>query len=241
MSKPNTKSVFHDALVGAAVSGLLLTGCASDDPTSDAPRELGQTQHTNLTVADFKAMCEERAGLTQVHAACSGTNACRGLILNSWATEEVDGVPVSTIVEHTCRGFNSCLGISCVDMPADSGKTGQEIYEETCMGCHAVGGHDAENANLTYAVYYKPGADPAAALAAFEAKSEATLINNVAFGSMGYLDDGTPYSNMPAYHEELSLAEVRRVVEHVVGLEIHAEEQKLLGVNDEIAAPEDEH
>lgn len=241
MSKLNTKSLFHDALVGAAVSGLLLTGCASDDTTDDAPRELGQTQYTNLTVAEFKTMCEERAGLTQVHAACSGTNACRGLILNSWATETIAGEQVSTVVEHTCRGFNSCLGISCVDMPADSGKSGQDVYEESCMGCHAVGGHDSPNAHLTYAVYYRPGGDAATALAAFEAKSDATLINNVAFGAVGYLDDGTPYSNMPAYHEDLSVEEIKRVVEHLQGLEIHTVEMELLGVNDEIAAPEAAH
>lgn len=227
--------MFHDALMGAAISGLLAAGCASDNGGDDAPREVGRTEYANLTVAMFKDICEERGGLTQVHASCASTNSCRGLIYNSWANE--DGKAI--VVEHTCRAFNSCLGISCVDMPADGGKTGQEIYEDTCGGCHA-GPEDSEDAYAMYTVFAEPGGDVEAALAEFNARSEATLVNNVAFGAVGFYADGTPYSNMPAYHEELSLAETRRVVEYLLTLEAVGEEIEALGINQEIDSTPDE-
>lgn len=225
MSKRNSKSLVHDALLGAAITGLLSAGCATTADGEDGPRKLGETRDPELTVAKFKDICEERGGLIQTHAACGGTNSCRGLIVNSWAAD--------TIIEHTCRGFNACSGISCVDLPANSGKTGQDVYEETCMSCHG-GGHDAEDASLVYTHFVMPGGDVDASLAAFNARSDAALVNIVAFGSVGYYDDGTAYSNMPAYHEELSLAEVRRVVEHIRDLEIVAEEMEVLGLNAEI-------
>jgi mono/diheme cytochrome c family protein len=204
---------------------LLSAGCASDDTADTAPRALGEIRDADLTVAKFKDICEDRGGLTQVHASCGGTNSCRGLIYNTWAGD--------TIVEHTCRGFNSCLGISCVDMPADSGKSGQDVYEENCTGCHAHSEVDGE-AGTFYAVFVHPGVSDEDALAAFMAKSDATLVNNVAFGSMGYYPDGTPYSNMPAYHEDISLAETRRVVEYLTGLEARTEVAVALGINQEI-------
>jgi len=225
MAKLKMKSLFHEALLGAAVTGLMASGCASEDTTSDAPRAIGEIRDATLTVAKFKELCEERNGITQVHAACSGTNACRGLIYHSWAGD--------LIVEHTCRGFNSCLGISCVYTPEDSGKSGQTVYEESCVSCHG-GGEDAENANLIYTVFYEPGGDPVAARATFEATSDATLVNKVAFGAFGYLEDGTAYANMPAYHDKLSLAEIRRAVEYLNGLELRISEEELLGVNAEI-------
>lgn len=232
MPKRQTKSVIQKCLVGAAVSGLLSAGCASDSPNDDgAPRALGEIHEADLTVAKFKELCEDRAGLTQVHAACSGTNSCRGLIYNTWAGD--------TIVEHTCRGFNSCVGISCVDMPTDSGKSGQDIYEESCIGCHAHS--EGEDAGTFYAVFKHPDVTDEAALATFMAKNDTTLVNNVAFGSMGYYPDGTPYSNMPAYHEELSLAEVRRVVDYLTGLEARVEEVTALGINSEIDTSGGDH
>jgi mono/diheme cytochrome c family protein len=200
-------------------------GCAADAAvTDDAPREVREIHDAALTVAKFKDMCEDRGGLTQTHAACSGTNSCRGLIYNSWAGD--------TIIEHTCRGFNSCTGISCVDMPEDSGKTGEEIYEDLCVGCHSHS--EDEDAELFYTVFAKPNADQDAAVDAFEAKSKETLVNNVAFGAVGFYEDGTPYSNMPAYHEDLSLAEVRRVVDYLLDLEAVPGESDALGINAEI-------
>lgn len=232
MPKRTTKSLVHDALLGAAVSGLLAAGCASEEPTDDTPRQIGEIHEADLTVAKFKDICEERGGLTQVHAACSGTNSCRGLIYNTWAGD--------TIVEHTCRGFNSCLGISCVDMPADSGKTGQDVYEENCTGCHAHS--DGTDSGQFYAVFVHPGVTDEDALAAFDAKTNATLVNNVAFGTFGYYPDGTPYSNMPAYHADISLAETRRVVEYLKSLETRTEVAVALGINQEIeAGGEGEH
>lgn len=224
MSKPNSKSLLHDALLGAAITGLLASGCASEK-TDNAPRAIREIHDASLTVASFKQMCETRGGLTQTHASCGGTNSCRGLIYNTWAGD--------TIVEHTCRGFNSCLGISCVDMPADSGKSGQDVYDENCASCHAHSEVEGE-AGTFYAVFTHPGVTDEDALAAFMAKSDATLVNNVAFGSIGYYPDGTPYSNMPAYHDDISLAETRRVVEYLTGLEARTEVAVALGINQEI-------
>lgn len=232
MSKHSKKSVVRDVLLGAALSGLAAGGCGTTTTEGDdAPRQLREIRDPTLTVAKFKEMCEERAGLTQVHAACSGTNSCRGLIYNTWAGD--------LIVEHTCAGFNSCVGISCVDMPADSGRSGQEVYEENCIGCHAHS--EGEDAGAFYAVFKHPGVTDEAALATFTAKDDTTLVNNVAFGSKGYYPDGTPYSNMPAYHEELSLAEVRRVVDYLTGLEARVEEVVALGINAEIETMPEEH
>jgi len=228
-SRSKAKVGFGETLLGAAVSGLLAGGCGSGETTDDAPRKVKEFQVEGLTVAMFEEMCEERGGLTQVHASCAGNNACRGLILNGWAGE--------TIVEHTCRGFSSCLGISCVDMPEDSGASGQEIYEDTCASCHG-GDEDSENAAEIYTLFVEPGGDQDAALAEFMALEQTTLVNNVAFGAVGFYEDGTPYANMPAYHEELSLAEVRRVVEHLEGLEVSVEEIKALGINSEVGDEE---
>lgn len=214
----------QDALVGAAISGMLMGGCASDAVDDDAPREIREIHDADLTVAKFEDMCEARGGLTQTHTACSGTNSCRGLIYNGWAGD--------TIVEHTCRGFNACLGISCVDLPTDGGRAAQEIYEDDCAGCHSHG--EEEDADLFYTVYIPLGSDEPTALANFEAKSDETLVNNVAFGAVGYYEDGTPYSNMPAYHEALSLAEIRRVVDYLKELEVATEAPDVLGINAEI-------
>lgn len=242
MSKPNTKSMFHDALVGAAVSGLLLTGCAAEDKTTDdAPREIGRTEYTNLDVAGFKEICDERGGLTQTHASCGSTNSCRGLIYNTWETVlGDDGVStITTVVEHTCRAFNSCLGISCVDLPADGGKTGVEIYEETCMGCHG-GGHDAADASLVYTHFVAPGGDLDASLAQLNARSDEYLVNVAAFGAVGIHENGQAYSNMPAYHEQYSVAELQRVIEHIRDLEIVPKEMEVLGLNTDIVPAEGE-
>lgn len=224
MAKSRSKALFHDALLGAAISGLVAGGCASEDPTDSAPRALREIHDPDLTVESFKNMCEERGGLTQVHASCASTNACAGLIYNTWAGD--------TIVEHTCRGFNSCVGISCVDLPADTGKSGQDVYEEHCVGCHQHS-EDTEP-QAFYAVFKHPDVTDEAALAAFMAKDDTTLVNNVAFGSVGYYPDGTPYSNMPAYHEDISLEETRAVVQYLKTLDTRVEPVVALGINQEI-------
>lgn len=214
-----------EALIGAAVSGLL-SGCGEPAKTTDdAPREVRSFQVANLTVDKFEELCAERGGLTQTHVTCGGTNACRGLDYNSWDP--------TTVVEHTCRGFSKCMGLSCVDLPEDGGLSGKEIYEETCAKCHG-GDEGAKDANNVYTVFFEPGGDAEEARANFLNTKEAVLVKKAAFGSIGYYEDGTPYANMPAYHEELSVAELRRVVDHLVKLDIVTEEAQVLGINAEI-------
>ena len=224
MSKRQTKSLIHKCLVGAAVSGLLSAGCASDAGPA-GPHVTGEIHDADLTVEKFKMMCEDRGGLTEVHASCAGTNSCRGFIYNSWAGD--------TIVEHTCRGINSCKGISCVELADDTGKSGQDVYEETCLGCHA-GPEDSADSSKVYTIFVAPNGDADAALEEFMAFTKPTLVNKVAFGSVGLFDDGTAYSNMPAYHEEYSLAETRKVVDYLLTLELVTEEMQILGINEEV-------
>jgi hypothetical protein len=40
----------------------------------------------------------------------------------------------------------------------------------------------------------------------------------IGYGTKGFHNDTLPFSNMPAYYQKYSLAEIRRVAEHVQGL-----------------------
>ena len=214
------------SLIGAAVTGLLVGGCASGDSNADeAPRELRRWQVADLTVENFEAVCEERGGLTQTHATCGGNNACRGLDFNSWDP--------TTIVEHTCKGFSACKGLSCVDLPKDGGRSGEKIYKDECAKCHG-GDEKSPDADKVYKVFLAPGDKAEEELARFQDTADKALVKMTAFGAIGYYKDGTPYSNMPPFYADLSVAELRRVVDHLKGLEIMTEETKILGINAEI-------
>lgn len=208
-------------LLGAAITGLLATGCGADEETG--PRKLSEVVRADLTVAEFKQMCDARAGLTETDANCGGHNSCAGLSYTNWN---------NTLTEHTCKGINSCGGIHCVDLPKDGGLTGAEVYKETCLDCHG-GGEEAADAEMIYKHLVKPGDDLEASKMRFLARSPRELVNVVAFGITGVNADGA-FTNMPGYRTEYSRAELERVVEHVLDLEIVAEEQKVLGINREI-------
>lgn len=225
MNKLGSESI-RDTLVGAAVTGLLMGGCASDSG-DDAPRELRRYEVADLTVERFEEICDERGGLSQTHATCGGNNACRGLDYNSWD-------PI-TIVEHTCKGFSACKGLSCVDLPKDKGQKGDKIYEDKCAKCHG-GDEESPDANSVYKVFFEPGGNADDALARFERFDQDVLVKMAAFGAVGYYEDGTPYANMPPFHEDFSVVELQRVVEHLLTLDIIPEEVKILGINAEIEA-----
>lgn len=232
-------------LVLAAVAGLLgLTGCAGDDaadgtspdgasdtcpePTDTETSDTGPTSSTptgpitlttelNETIkfADFAEMCTERGGLLQTHATCAGNNFCRGFHFNKNS---------KMFTEHTCKAFNSCGGISCVILPEDQGRTGEQIYNESCgPACH--GGTDM------FKIWVHPGDDPAETEAHVDALTTDYLIHMLAFGSRGMNASGTAYANVPHRHETHSRAELIRVVEYFRTLPTEPEEYTILGEN----------
>lgn len=233
-------------LVAAALAGLLgaLNGCGNkDQPASDSAGSTagaagtsgsagsagtsgggsaGTATYNNLvnadagsvTMADFRAQCETRGGYVYVNAACAGSAMCKGLSLH-------DG----EIWEHSCRGQNStCAGVGCLDMPADQGLSGKEIYETgACGNCHADWSKtvDFDNpvVNYTrYAVFFNPNErTQQEAKDRFTSSVAKRLESIVAWGTQGIHDDAdyAPYSNMPAYYQKYSLAEIRRVAAYV--------------------------
>jgi hypothetical protein len=109
-----------------------------------------------------------------------------------------------------------------VDLPADRELTGAQILEgasEASMGesdvqcsfCHGEG-------KAAFVLPIPPGADAAAAMAAFQNKSDMALIGAIAFGIHGINADGTAYANMPGFYKVYSLAEMKRLVTHLRSL-----------------------
>lgn len=174
---------------------------------SDSPGE--------VPFADFVAACDARGGVVQMHAACAGTNACRGMSYGDW------GEGAQTF-EHTCRAMNYCNGWSCVETAAGEGRDGAAVYDALCAGCHGWNGPlttaDADGDTVEvpqFTVFVNPGVDPAAALEAFQARTAEDLRTTLAFGVAGRATSGRAFSNMPGYHDKLSRTEIDAAVAHV--------------------------
>lgn len=205
-------------LVSAALVGLLgMTSCSSsssdDNAAAATPTVTSKTKDETMTLAKFSEDCDTRKGLLQTHAACSGNNACKGISFNKFS---------KTIVEHTCKGTNTCGGVSCVEPAADQGLTGEAVYKASCADCHSSmeGGDES-----TFKLFVKKGGDLAAAEAAFTTKDAAIQVSYVAFGINGTdTSTGDSFANMPGFHSKYSRAEIEKVVEHVRGLTPKAEE-----------------
>ena len=187
---------------------LLLT---SDEKTISAEQK-------EYTFAELNTMCDERGGYTQVHAACGGHNSCAGFSYGDW------GPGAAMFTEHSCTGVNGCLGLSCVVLPKDEGRTGKELYEEHefpeplngCGGCH--GGYKGEDGKWThddsyFAVYVLKDSPRTAENWLDRSPREQELVT--AFGARSILPDGTAIQNMAEYHGVLSRAETERVVAHI--------------------------
>jgi len=239
-SEANKSSTASSLLVAAALAGLigaLPLGCGTKaEPNADssgtdsgsasagaAGADAGNgSTYNNLfdgdagtvTMADFRSLCESRGGYVYVNAACAGSAMCKGLSLHN-----------GEIWDHSCRGQNStCSGVGCLDLPADAGRSGQEIYETgPCGNCHADWSKTTDFDHpivdySRYAVFFNPQLQTAdAAKAQFKASTAKRLESIVAWGTQGMHDDDdyTPYSNMPAYYQKYSLAEIRRVAAYV--------------------------
>jgi mono/diheme cytochrome c family protein len=186
----------------------------SDCDEEDGPIVTG-TVEGPLPFAEFEAACELRGGVVQIHAACAGSNACRGMSYGNWGEEAL-------LIEHTCRGMNGCNGWSCVELAAGEGRDGEAVYEASCSGCHGWEGPletvDEAGAEVSipqFTVFLPPGADVDAELAALPERSQGELRATIAFGRAGISVGGRATSNMPGFHEQLSLAEVDAVIAYV--------------------------
>jgi hypothetical protein len=240
-------------LLAAAIAGLLLGGgCDGDDDTSpsECPTTgqgagdttsattgsggaggaggqggsyvvISDTEDTTMTFAKFSSACMQREGFLQTHATCARTNSCKGMSYNKY-----DYV----LREHTCRAMNTCGGISCVVPADDQGRTGAEIYEDDCAGCHG-------SADLGFTLYVAPGTDLEQAEADLATKPRELLHSAVALGIAGRNVNGTAFSNMSGYHEKYSRAEITAVIDYVLSLDVRAEEYGILGVNEDIVPP----
>jgi hypothetical protein len=163
--------------------------------------------------------CKERGGYIQIHASCSGSNTCKGFSYGDWGADAV-------LTEHTCASMNGCTGLSCVILPEDSGKSGEEVYAldlppagpSSCVTCHALWEHDSNGEYLPpdaskFKVWVMPGstrnADNWLDLSA-DAQEQI-----IAFGAIKAFDDGVSLISMRGYHQLYSRAEIERVVAHI--------------------------
>lgn len=179
---------------------------------------LSAIEDKTVRFASFKDDCEGRGGFIQTHAVCAGNNACKGVSYNKY-----DFV----LTEHTCSAMNTCGGMSCVVLPEDQGRTAEELYDATCAGCHGA-------ADTGFVLYVPPGTDLAQAQATLSTKPRDFIHSAVAFGISSRSSNGVSAANMPPYHKDFSRAEVERVVEYALTLDLSVEEYGILGVNEEV-------
>lgn len=179
------------SLLAAALAGLC-PACGDD---------AGEGSVTAVRVVDsldaptFDAECAKRDGVLQFHAHCGGVNACRGASYDDETHE---------LTEHTCRGMNTCSGMSCVELSADRKREGAALYAELCASCHGEGG--------TFSLPIAASADPGAEEARYAAESTLAKSAAIAFGEDGA---GLALSVKHAFYEALSRAEILRLVAHV--------------------------
>jgi hypothetical protein len=213
------------ALMTAALAGLAAGAFSCGDegdtvaPTDEAeeePRVTSTTKDESVRIATFTAECQAEGGFVQVHAVCSGNNACRGFSYNKYSYERV---------EHTCKGTNTCGGMSCVFAADGEGRDAKAFYDESCAGCHGAG---------SFKLFEPPGADLEAERDAFAQKSDEHLAKLVAFGTGLVTPDGTYMTSMPAHYETLSRAEIVALVAHLKTLPIVSEAYGIVGEGEEI-------
>jgi hypothetical protein len=129
-------SPVSQALLSAALGGLLCVaaaGCSASSPQASTGTTTGTGAVVNadtpvpdttcdggvlpnrqitssavvagMTLDQFTAQCQAADGILEIQPHCSGSNACRGMSYDS---------ELQTLIQHTCRGLNSCGGFSCV-------------------------------------------------------------------------------------------------------------------------------
>ena len=218
---------------GAAPSGGSEAG-ATDTAEAGAGGAVSDTYDNvisdgvEIDAKEFQALCDERNGWVYVTAFCAGAGMCKGLSLLG-----------TTLTDHSCKGMNSCGGAGCVVLPADTGLTGKEIYSAgPCGGCHGDWSNpDKPDFNI-YNVVHGSDLSDEQALTRFKDSTDQRLLSIVIFGTQGLHPDGTPYSNMPAYYQKYSLAEIKRAVQYVKTLPTAVEQYDIFGVTPGFGIPD---
>jgi hypothetical protein len=110
----DTRACCSQRLIGAALAGLLCLATAScssktEPPaagsTSSPPAEItSSTIVADMTMEDFSARCDARAGSVEVMPHCGGFATAKGFSYDA-TTQELS--------EHTCMGANTCAGWNC--------------------------------------------------------------------------------------------------------------------------------
>jgi hypothetical protein len=59
----------------------------------------------DLSLDDFTELCDQASGVVETHAHCGGFVTGKGFSYDS---------DIDVFTEHTCRGYNTCTGFSCV-------------------------------------------------------------------------------------------------------------------------------
>ncbi len=59
----------------------------------------------DLTLEEFTEMCDEAGGSIEIHPTCGGRVTGKGFSYDS---------DTDVFTEHTCAGYNTCPGFSCV-------------------------------------------------------------------------------------------------------------------------------
>ena len=192
-------------------------------PTSNnsaaAPSITSKKNVPDMTFALFSDQCKARQGFVETHAACGGSGSCKGMSFNQYSKD---------LIEHSCKGGNTCAGMSCVDGPADTNLTGSDIYNKSCSDCHTPEAAMLAD-NTGFKVFVPKGGDKAKAEADFSKRSAATHISIVAFGTHGVNPSGTAYANMPAFYTKYSHADIERVVTYLRTLKPSAAEYSVQG------------
>lgn len=197
-------------------------GADSDCDGEDGP--LVDAEHPGeRSFAEFEALCASSArldgsapaGVVQMHAACSASNACRGMSYGNWG-------PDAVLTEHGCRAMNWCNGWSCVEAAEDQQRDPVTLYETHCAYCHGwqgpldtVDGSGNPVQVSQFTIMVRPGTDPAAAQAEFPTRPDTRFRAAIAFGLTGATSSGQAYANMPSFHKTLSRAEIDGVIGYV--------------------------
>ena len=185
--------------------------------------KIGEVRKQEQNLAEFTNNCDARGGLVETHMVCGSTNTCAGISYNKYG---------KTLFEHTCAAKNTCGGLSCVDLAeettANTIKTGEDIYKESCASCHS----GEMFAGTSFKLFVKAGATDAEKdylQSQAKNRTETARIHLIAFGTKGLNSNGRHFSNMPAYYKKLSVSEVKKVSEFVGTLNFVTEEFQVLG------------
>jgi len=195
-----------EGLLAAALAGLL----GACGPAS-SPKVTSTQVVASLSLEEFDSRCAKREGVTQIHPHCGGANSCKGFSYDS---------DTDQLVEHTCKGYNTCAGMSCVELQKDRGRKGKDLYAEECASCHGDDGR--------FAIFVEPTADKAAERKRFEAASVIEQASAVAFGVPATNSAELHLPPMPAIYDELSREEILRVVAFADALPITVDNSGLL-------------